>query len=1009
MGARTRGALTLLRPLLLLAALLAAARAAAGDADAAGGAAVGDGVDGGGEARTASTAWHHAPFEGLLADDARAAAHAALHARTRAPLVLPLELTVALVGLDGDGALGARIDARALGKLLTSALRAHRPASLDARAPLAASVELSYNVVHLRAGAATALEHALRTNMRPVTSSQKPSSASASASRSYEVEATALEHFFDAAYDAHFVPDALPLVPTRLAPYVLFIVSPDVARVDPSPPPANASLADARREYAAWGPLGLSAEEVAAASDGGGFSYRYRYAGGAPTAAWLSSGRYAVADLSAAPCAHGRLGGAAAASLPRVAAALAPYAAAAAALRADAAAAKAHDGGGMNAPGVARSAAALAHRFESQLRAELAALVISSVRHVFAPDVRTKALDVAARVLVPLISLADHRAFVPIDTTAGDGHNGDGHNDGHNRLHVGELRRQAARLLAPGQELLLAPSPHALHAHPRLALALRRALRAHSPPVTAFAGGGNGTSGSAAAARIGVPLLDAGALLAELRASGDLLASGLLGLNDPALEATFFNRQLPVVAGSAADADAAAAGAVLSAAAGAGGGGASYFDAAAAPPGGGAKKAAAQQPPGRSGGMLGLTAAPAKGSKASSASSAASAASARAKAHSHGTRVVPTYLFSLRDVPPGLLLDGEALHAGGRDAVLLLQTGDADADASSSPAHGGSPFYAAGARASVSGGAPLRAALAGLAGALGGVAPPYLRHATASSSGDGDGGDSLDEEWLWGMGAHPFGPFSNYSGGPLSQLLVDAAHRNAILTRTHAALGHVRRALRSVDAFGERFLARPLGEPLRKAAGTGAGTGADAARGMTWLDRMAAEAPPPADADADGASAASAASSASAAHLAGRLPSAVLARLQRELGELESQFLRLSRLMYEGALPQAHVLSSHALIGAYTLREYAAAELAAAREDLACCRVVVRPPGRGGRGGGRGGGRRVSGGGVAAIAAAAFVGGFVAAGAAGAGGGGGGGGGGRKLRRTSSLGGWSRV
>jgi hypothetical protein len=109
----------------------------------------------------------HTPFDGLLADDAAAGARAALRSgASRAPLVLPLEVTLALVGLDGDGALGARVDAMRLGQLLSTALPSHRPAALDAVAggarPLAAAYELRYRMLHLRGGAASALAAALK-------------------------------------------------------------------------------------------------------------------------------------------------------------------------------------------------------------------------------------------------------------------------------------------------------------------------------------------------------------------------------------------------------------------------------------------------------------------------------------------------------------------------------------------------------------------------------------------------------------------------------------------------------------------------------------------------------------------------------------------------------------------------------------------------------------------------------------------------------------------------------
>jgi hypothetical protein len=47
--------------------------------------------------------------------------------------------------------------------------------------------------------------------------------------------------------------------------------------------------------------------------------------------------------------------------------------------------------------------------------------------------------------------------------------------------------------------------------------------------------------------------------------------------------------------------------------------------------------------------------------------------------------------------------------------------------------------------------------------------------------------------------------------------------------------------------------------------------------------------------------------------------------------------------MYRGELDAAHVAASHALIAAYTLRDWAASQLADATDRLACCRPVVEP------------------------------------------------------------------
>ena len=71
---------------------------------------------------------------------------------------------------------------------------------------------------------------------------------------------------------------------------------------------------------------------------------------------------------------------------------------------------------------------------------------------------------------------------------------------------------------------------------------------------------------------------------------------------------------------------------------------------------------------------------------------------------------------------------------------------------------------------------PTRHVLASLAAAIGAVAPPYRARLP--------GGDSAyTYDFAWATGCHPFGPFANSSA--LSQTTVDAARRNALLSRLH--------------------------------------------------------------------------------------------------------------------------------------------------------------------------------------------------------------------------------
>jgi len=781
----------------------------------------------------------------------------------RAPLLLPLEVSVALVGLNGDGAHAARVDSKALATLLGAALPVHVPSSLEAGRALSVGYALSYHVAHLPSALAP-LEAALRSSL----TAEGPGGA-------WEAPGQALEALLEAAYDTHFLQRTARA--GHHAPLVLFLFAPDKRRLRPLGGNASTATATATaRLLSAWGALGAAHEEAEA--EDGALEYRHRYGGGELTCSWLGRGRYALVDLSAGPCTHGRTAGgrawsprpdqtdagagageysapeeATAGRVPRLVQMLAPFLDAAAPLRAAATAQAARSADPHADPGAARAVAELSRRFEGTLRSELAALAISAVRHLFAPDVRTKAVDVAARLLLPVITLADH---VENATQRGAP-----------ALDVAALRAVASSLLQPGQEAVVVASTHQLASHPRLALALRRAMRASLSP------GGAGA------------VLDSHALLSELRGSGDLLASGLLRLGgDEAVEAAFFNKHLPHVPDPAR----------------------------VQPP-----KPSRLSPP---------------AAKASAGAGAAGAARRRRGGSSHGTRVVPLYLFALLHAPPGLLLDGEATHAGGRDCLVVLQTGDAMAT---------TPFRTSGgAQARLRPADPARAAVAALAVALGGLAAPYERHCPLSGR--------RAEDWLWGTGAHPFGPFqegnvrseahahadadahahaaSQQQRQPplLSALLLDTARRNAVLTRLEAALGHVHSVREAVAAFARAFTPRPLDQALL------AGAGRARNGSVSFLDALLR----------------GGGGGGGGGELEGGrplLPAALVGRMAGELAQLERQFVALARLLHEGEWQRAHAAASGALIAAYTLQDYVYAELDTAQQQLSCCRAVAGP------------------------------------------------------------------
>jgi len=280
-------------------------------------------------------------------------------------------------------------------------------------------------------------------------------------------------------------------------------------------------------------------------------------------------------------------------------------------------------------------------------------------------------------------------------------------------------------------------------------------------------------------------------------------------------------------------------------------------------------------------------------------------------ARSSGTRVVPVFVMSLAaGAQEGMLLDDDELVAASRDAVLVLQSLGPPA-ARKNGTRGGAGaqrghltrFAAGGELVRVRGDQVLRHAVAGVGVALSGLASPTERHSQLHGR--------RTEEWVWGAGHHPFGPFSNCSG--FSELQLDVAQRNSVLTRVDTGLRTVRGALAEVEAFTSEYLSAPFGRRL------GVELPED-----TWLDYLYHDKERPG--------------------VPTPLPHALVARLEQEMDGLETSFVELGEALYNRDLAQAHVLSSTVLRSVTDFATLVGAELADARAALRCCRVEHAPP-----------------------------------------------------------------
>jgi len=270
-------------------------------------------------------------------------------------------------------------------------------------------------------------------------------------------------------------------------------------------------------------------------------------------------------------------------------------------------------------------------------------------------------------------------------------------------------------------------------------------------------------------------------------------------------------------------------------------------------------------------------------------------------ARSPGTRVVPVYVVSLAGTPADLLLDGEALVAGGRDLVMALQL-----VTNASSVHDDAPavplrFLSEGQVAKVRPQDTTRHIVAGVASALAGIASPTERWSTLHGR--------RQESYMWAVGAHPFGPFSNSSS--MGAIFKDSAQRNDILSRTDTALRQVREALREVDGFVAKYMRRPFGDTVNASAAT-----------ESWLDQLYH------DPDRKHAP----------------LPHTIVQQMETELKVLERLFIKLSKMLYNHNMKEAKTLASSTLITTHTFSKFVRDQIDKANDALRCCRLEHTMP-----------------------------------------------------------------
>ena len=258
------------------------------------------------------------------------------------------------------------------------------------------------------------------------------------------------------------------------------------------------------------------------------------------------------------------------------------------------------------------------------------------------------------------------------------------------------------------------------------------------------------------------------------------------------------------------------------------------------------------------------------------------------------TQVLPVYVLSLQRAGHPPLIDGNALVAASKDAVVVIQHGDQVS----------LPFFAGTEQLVMDAANPSAAILEGVLTALGGVANPARRYSAYQAK------EML--HMLFVHGSSCFGPF----GGSmvLSEIHVDHALRNAVLWRLHTAVSEGLAALYALDAFAGKYLVDANGERADQSR-----------RPAAWFHALSL----PSFAD-------------SAPHpvqpsLAHSAATQTLGALHAALLELEADLTSVSERLYSAHVSDAFHSAEVCLNKAMALRARTTREIGAAEDALACC------------------------------------------------------------------------
>ncbi|XP_023733161.1 uncharacterized protein LOC111880987 [Lactuca sativa] len=434
--------------------------------------------------------WHHSAFQDVK-DSIRSDVRSMLHSRAEVPFQVPLEVNVVLIGFSGDGGYRYTMDSQKLEEFLRVGFPSHRPSCLETGEPLDIEHHMVFNAFPAAQPELIALEKALKAAMVPSGTARE--SDFGREVPAFDVDASVVEPEFQKLYSYLFDFDNMGYnaeEADRPMPTAIFIVNFDKVRMDPRN--HDIDFNNLKRDSNQ-----LTEEEIK--KQEGGYIYRYHYNGGGASQVWLGSGRFVVIDISAGPCTYGKIeteeGSVSSKTLPRLRNTMFP-----------------------------QSSVSANHHSTTHdnFIGQLAAIIGITVQHVIAPDVRFETVDLATRLLVPIIVLQNHNRFNIMEK-------------GKNySIDMEAIKAEVKKMVHKGEEVVIIGGSHSLHVHEKLAIAVSKAMRGHSLQETKKDG------------RFHVhtkTYLDGAILKEEMERSADVLASGLLEVSDPSLSDKFFLRQ----------------------------------------------------------------------------------------------------------------------------------------------------------------------------------------------------------------------------------------------------------------------------------------------------------------------------------------------------------------------------------------------------------------------------------------------------------------------------------